>query len=370
MSEIFSVFPVLFLIYVLQGIAVVPQHTAVFLIDSRLRGKLLRRSWRVGRSENRLFLLNPFFHFSRAIYTTGHPFSFLAETEGEVSGIDFAHFAATAGCADTAFTFDVAHRFAARFKQLLVDDSPAARLHSEHSAARLAALLNKLQPATPSERRSLLDKELLSMLAVGPVRKRLRHFSQCTGPLDALCFSLFLFLFVVAPVYVYVFGLFRAWPGLLMALILFAIAILRTFRNAHRRLYPNQSRDLQHVLTITLSPLAAIRATDPLATELLADFHPMAVAYVLLPREQFLPFAEKELRRIKFLTRDAILEKYITGFLSAHKFDLQSLLKPPTPDDARSRTYCPACLTQYVVEEGACQECSGVHLQKFPAVRL
>jgi hypothetical protein len=67
-----------------------------------------------------------------------------------------------------------------------------------------------------------------------------------------------------------------------------------------------------------------IRAIDLLAADLLADFHPIAIAYALLPQEDFLLFARREVRGIRYITRDSILEKYVTDFLSAQKLDPQS----------------------------------------------
>lgn len=365
MNELLSLFPVLFLVYALQCIAAAPPDAAVFILDSRLRGRPLRYSWLVGRSQYRLFLLNPFFPLSCAVYAGGHPFSFLASSAGEIRGVNFT----AAGSIDPGLTFDQPHRFSSRFKQLLVDDSPVATFHSEHIAAHLATFLDKLQSASPRKRSAFLDRELRKMFALDKLRERLQLLSRRTVLLNSLCFSLFLFLFLLAPATIYMFGLRRLWPGLLLALVLFSLLILWTFRRARRRLYPQgKNDDLQHLLTIALSPFAAIRALDPLAADLLEDFHPVAVACALLPEKHFLQFAEKELRRIKFITHDAILERAITAFLSGQKFDPQSLLQPPAPADGRSRTYCPACLTQYVIEEGVCDDCGGAALLPLPPV--
>ena len=77
----------------------------------------------------------------------------------------------------------------------------------------------------------------------------------------------------------------------------------------------------------------------------------------------------RELRKAKFLTKDPILEKFLKKFLLAENIEAELLLAPPTPRDAHSRTYCPACLTQYVIEEGACADCGGVHLEVLPPIK-
>jgi hypothetical protein len=352
----------------LQCIAAALPDAVVFVLDSRLRGRLLSYSWLIGHPRYRLFLLNPFLPLSSVVYASGYPFSFLTDSGGMILGVHFTS-SVTAGSIDAGITFEPSHRFTSRGKQLLVGDSPVTTLHSEHSAAHLAAFLGKLQSMPPPKRFAFLDRELRRMFAVDTLRERLELFSRCTAFLNSLCFSLFLFLFLLAPGTIYRFGLHRAWPGLLLALVFYSLLILWAFRRARRRLYPQRKNgDLQHLITIALSPFAAIRAIDPLAADLVEDFHPVAVASALLSEEHFLQFAEKELRRTKFITHDAILEKSIAAFLSGQKFDPQSLLQPPAPADARSRAYCPACLTQYVIEEGTCDDCGGTSLQPLPPI--
>lgn len=363
MNDILSLFIVMFLAYSLQCVAGAPQGTVVVYVDSRLRGRLLRHFWPVGRSQYRLFILNPFLYFSGVVYADKHPFSFLVNSSDEICGAAFGTPEASGSLA-TQFTFDILHRFTARSKELVVDDNLVSTLHSEYSASRFAAFLDKVQAASPSDRRSIVDRELRTMFAVNVLKKRLQLFSRSTVLINSLCFSLFIFLFLITPANIYVFGLRRLWPVLLMVLVIFSLAILWTFRRAHGRLYPagNTGR-FEHLLAIGLFPFAAIRATDLLMVDLCADFHPVTVACALLPRDEFLRLAKNELSRIRFVTQDHILEEYIKGLLSTQQVDLECLLKPPQPDDQRSRTYCPVCLTQYTVEEGTCSDCEGLSLQ-------
>lgn len=360
MNEVLSLFPVLLLVYVLQCIAAAPPGSAVFLVDSRMRGRLLQHSWQVGQSQHHLFLLNPFFPSRSAVYVCGFPFSFLTGPTGEIRGIALPATRSFQG----GLTFDTPRHFTARSKQLLSDDLPVATLHSEAWAAHLAAFLMKLQSAPSAKRYTVIDRELRRMFALDTLKQRLELLAHCTLYLDSLCLSLLLFVFLLAPAAIYRFGLSRIWPTLLVTLLLFCSMTLVAFHRARRRLYPkSQNADLQSLFTIGLSPFAAIRAIDHLVGDVLEDFHPVAVAFVLLPEKEFLKFAEKELRRAKFIAHDPVSEKSIACFLSAQKFDPQLLLQPPTPEDDRSRTYCPACLTQYVIEEGTCRDCGGVPLE-------
>lgn len=362
MNEVLSLFPVLFLVYVLQCVAAVPPGTVVFLLNASMRGHLLRHFWQVGQSLHRVFLLSPFFPSCSAVYVCGFPFSFVTGPAGEVCGV--APVLPSVGCSPASLTFDSARPFTSRSKRVLSGDSLVATLHSESRASRLAAFLERLQSAPHLKRRTLIDRELQRMFDLRSLRQRLELFAQCTVYLDSLCLCLFLFLFLLAPAAIYKFGLRFLWPSLLLILILFSALTLWAFRRARRRLYPREKGgDFQHLFTIALSPFAAIRAIDHLAGDLLENFHPVAVGFALLAEKDFLKFAEMQLRMTKFIAHDLILEKSITGFLSSQKIDSQGLLKAPTAEDDRSRTYCPACLTQYVLEQGTCRDCDEVILE-------
>ncbi len=366
MNEVLSLFPVLFFVYVLQCIAAAHTGTVVFLVNFRSQGRLVQRFWQFSLSRYRLFLVNPFFPSSTPVYVCGFPFIFATGPAGEVRGLTSV-VSTSAGSSLASFDFDYPGPFESFSKDLLCGDSLVAKLHSEGVAARLAAFLEKLRSTPPPKRRALIDRELERMLALDEIRRRLKLLADSTVYLDSLCTSLFLFLFLLAPVAVYKLGLARIFLGLLPALLFFCLATLWAFHRARRRLYPKR-RDLgsQHFFTIALSPFAAIRAIDHLTAGLLEDFHPIAVALALLPKKDFLKFAEAELRRAKFITRDTIWEESIRGFLTAQGFDPQSLLRAPASEDNRSRTYCPACLTQYVFEQGACMDCGGIPLEPLP----
>ena len=368
MSDFVSIFLVLFLVYALQGIATAAPCSVVFSLDSGEKGKLLRRYWRFSPSR-RLFVLNPFYPLSRAVYVDSQPVSFPVDSSGEIRNVNFTNHVDSS--ADIIVTFDTSHRFTSRSNQVLLDDKTIATLHSERSASRIATLLTRLQSTPASKRSSLVKIELRSTLRFDAIRKRLELFSQCTGLLNSLCLSLFLLVFVAAPFNIYLFGLHRVWLTLLVMLIVFSVAVLWAFRNASRRLNPEAPGvDVKHLVTIALSPLAAIRAADPIASDLLADFHPIAVACALLPPENFLAFAGRELRNVKFVLQDACLEECIMDFLRSQNADPQSLLASPDPLDASCRTYCPACLAQYRVEEGACRDCDGVSLRPLNTAPL
>ena len=83
-------------------------------------------------------------------------------------------------------------------------------------------------------------------------------------------------------------------PIVLRASIFFTVttAAAVLFHRAHRALYPQAGDErFTHTLTILLAPMATMRAHDTLSRPLLAAFHPLALAKVFLPTNDFHDFA-------------------------------------------------------------------------------
>jgi hypothetical protein len=68
MSEVAALFPILFLVYVLQCFAVAPPASIAFYLNYRLRGRLLPYLFQVGRAQYKLYLQDPFLPFKAAAY--------------------------------------------------------------------------------------------------------------------------------------------------------------------------------------------------------------------------------------------------------------------------------------------------------------
>jgi hypothetical protein len=364
MNELLSVFPVLFVVYLLQCIAVAPPGSVVFFLNHRLRGQRLRHSWQVGNSQQyRLYLLNPFWPLTGAVYVDPFPFQIHIDARGEFLGLLPLPFTPDESPLNL-LSFDVPHKIKCVEKKLFLDGRPWLSLRSATAAKSAAAFLAKLQRAPQRKRSSVLNDELRKIFSVESVRQRLEQYSCSAASLQAVCFSLFLFLFAWSPILTYFLGLRRLWPILLLYLVFSSCLILWLLRRSYLRLFPLASEShWQQMFTVALSPFAAVRANDALLTNLLSGFHPLAVARLILPESEFLEFAGAELRKANFLARDATFLRFLSEFLIGQKVDVELLLSPPCPDSPRSRSYCPACLAQYVIDTGVCQDCGNVPLQ-------
>ena len=363
MSGAFAAASILFIVYVSQCFGSAPPIAVLFLLNDRLKGRLLRRLWETAPGGRRIFLLHPLLPHVGALYADRIPFIVRCDQHGDVVSLQ-AHPAASDSPRE--FSFEETHEIAATSKDVSVDDEKFVSLSSETAAQATAEFLDKLQQTRSENRLEALEKHFHQRFDPNALDERLETYAKSSVYLQSACFALFFFIFLLAPVAVLILGLHRTWFALLLYFVLSAVAIVWLFVAACRRIYPRKTRwPMQNMTTIAFSPFAAIRANDLLVADLVAGFHPLAVARRLLPEADFRQFASDELRKSKFLYCDEFLLRFLNEFLTENRVDPDSLLAPPKKEDAASQAYCPVCLTQYVVAEGACKDCNDSSLVRF-----
>jgi len=244
--------------------------------------------------------------------------------------------------------------------------------HSEAYASFLAEVLDRIRKRPPQERDRAFEREFEKMFDTRKVALRLEEYKSHTAFLRTACVLLFVFLFFMAPVLVRLRGLERIWPVLLAYLIWSLAWIGWSFLRAHRALYPGQKDGRwQQVMVLVLSPFSAIRANDVLLRDVFCAFHPLAVAFVLLSKEESRVQAERNLRQSFFRTdrdaaaSDAVMQRALESFLTKTGMPRAELLRPPLRESENCRTYCPLCLAQFVLAEGECPDCGEVQLEEF-----
>jgi hypothetical protein len=363
MSGAFLAASILFLVYVSQCLGSAPPATVLFLLHDRLKGRLLGHCWETAPGGRRVFLLNPFLPHVGAVYADRIPFIVRCSEGGELVSLEALP---ADSDAPREMSFAAAHEIETFAKDVFVDDAKFLSLRSETAAQALAEFLGKLEQTRPEDRLGALEKHFGQRFNLEKLDERLERYAKSAAYLETACFSLFFFVLLLAPAAVFFLGLSRTWFALLLYLVLSSAAIVWLFVAAYRRTYPERRRwPLQHMATLGFSPFAGIRANDLLVADLAAEFHPVAVAQRLLPEEEFRSFARGELRKARFLHSDEFLLRFFFGFLPRHGVDPDSLLAPPPKKDRVSQSYCPVCLTEYVIAEGTCQDCNGTPLVHF-----
>jgi hypothetical protein len=269
-------------------------------------------------------------------------------------------------------------------KKVLVNGEVFFAAASPFEARRLAAALKKFSRLAGQDREAAFRQMLLGQLNEQAVAARLEEAHGRLRPIRILAHTLFLSLFVVAPLVIWQVGIVRCWPYLLIGLLSQTISQALLFRRAHAALFPDGKEErFTPFLTMLLAPPTAIRAPDVLTRHLLEGFHPLAVAKALCVPEDFKHLARQVLVDLRFPLLpvcptddpDAVAaeqwmrtgwEKQVLFFLlqSGLKPEETALL-PPQPEEPDNRSYCQRCGAQFVTSEGVCADCGGRPLRRF-----
>jgi hypothetical protein len=269
---------------------------------------------------------------------------------------------------------------ATRGRSILVNGDVLLRAASPTFAARLAHDLRRLSALAPAGRESAIEQLFNESLDASAIQRRWQEFHQRTAKVRLMTNAVFGFLFVLAPSLIWHLGFRLCWLGLLLGLLALTASTAILFHRAHKVLYPAaEDERFTHALTILLSPATTIRAHDLLSRPLLETFHPLALAKVFCPEQQFRAFARHVLREIRFpglpvcpgedpvaqaaeRHARAALQRAVEGFLKQYGINPDALVQPPAPTDETCRSYCPRCLAQFTTATGTCADCGGVAL--------
>lgn len=250
-------------------------------------------------------------------------------------------------------------------------------------ARRCVEHLQQLARLKPAQRDAAIGEWLRGAFAAGAVKRKRDDFEPRAKTIRRLSNGLLGYVFVVVPAVIWHFGFKLSWLGLLAGLLGLTSATAFFFCRAHRALYPQAGDErFTHTLTILLAPTTAMRAHDALSRPLLEDFHPLALAKVLLPEKDFREFAQRLLRdlrqpawplcpnespgarEVEAQARRA-WQSVVEQFLKENGIEPDTLCQPPAPSDDTCRSYCPRCQAQFTTIARTCADCGGLPLVAF-----
>ena len=369
MTEVQVLFLILAGVYLLQCIGWTPLESEVLRIGWRFRAKILPHGLPLRFGQHKLFLLNPFSPLAGAIICESFP---SVSTSDEVFPADSTPRNAVTGGRTVRFNWHEKQQIHSKGKEVLSAGHVLFIPHSEVYARFVAGVLDRVRKKSLQERDRAFEREFEKMFDTKKVAERLEEYKSHAAFLRTTCVLLFVFLFVMAPLLIRLRGLERMWPVLLVYLIWSLAWVGWSFLRAHRALYPEQSEGRwQQVMVLALSAFSAIRANDVLLRDLFCAFHPLAVASVLLSKEDARAQAERNLRQSLFRTdrdaasSDAAMRRALESFLAKNGMPREELLRPPRRESQNCQTYCPLCLAQFVLAEGECPDCGDVQLKEF-----
>ena len=256
-------------------------------------------------------------------------------------------------------------------------------------ARLLARTIRKLQQLPQDRRQQAIGRMLYEMTDTQAAQSRLDEFRRSTKLLAIFCSLLFADVFLLAPLLIYRYAATPSampvlWFYLIVSLGLWFSTILE-FYEAHRALYPEQTgARRRHLVTMLLSPAAAMRARDLLSRELLVCYHPLTVALLLCPAGLRADLAGRWIRDAhnpqlpacppageNALATEAWFRAQMCEALErcARRagLRLEQLQRAPPPDGPEAQSYCPRCHGQYTVAGGSCGYCGGIALVRLPA---
>lgn len=254
------------------------------------------------------------------------------------------------------------------------------------TAAFAQAIANHLQELRrmPKDRRdAAISERVRASFDTAVIERRWKEFCLHGRRLRWTANTLFVYLFALAPIVIWHFGLKLSWVGLLAGLIALATATTVFFQRGHKALYPSAGDErFTQCLTTFLSPPAALRAHDTLSRPLLEMFHPLAIARVFCPAQSFRAFARDFLLEVRHprLPVDAegsgvapaterharaLLLSETEAFLARCGIEPANLARPPAPADASCRAFCPRCHAQFTTAKGTCADCGGLAIVAF-----
>jgi hypothetical protein len=244
--------------------------------------------------------------------------------------------------------------------------------------------LDEFSATCRHDREEAIQKKLQAMTDVDSIMQRISSLRRETSSVKVASTILFLYTFGLGPALYYL-AITVPTYGLLVYLTGFAacwLYAILSFCSAHHRLYPDGGAERRKCWALmVLSPVAAMRCPNALSRNLLASYHPVAVAVAVCAQRTLLKFAKPFLLDLQYALPTAshtenpacyrteqwfrsCLENQLREVLLSSGIDNTDLLKPPAPDpDARS--YCPRCHSQFVLAAGVCEDCRGVRLMSF-----
>ena len=267
-------------------------------------------------------------------------------------------------------------------RDLVVNGTLFAVMASEVQAAKFEKIVKRLKERTLQDRSAEIERELSESLDTDIVHSKLEEYVKKTSELTLDSLALFVTIFVASPIVVWRWGLVDTWPFLLCSVVLIVVLTAWDYHRTNRELFPTSTvSQWRAIASILLSPPAAMHATKYLARDFGRDCHPLALAAARCTKEDFRSLASRVLRDLRFpretgapadsLALDCTnwfahqLGNAVSSFLRKNGQEPDELIAPPARASNLAHSYCPRCLSQFVMPEGLCTDCGGIRLRSL-----
>jgi hypothetical protein len=357
MTELGTLFLIVFVVYLIQCICWVSPDSVVFALGFRGRGKRKSQGFVLSALNTAAFFGNPLPPLTPPLVTRWPAFQLNPDSilftgpEGETISIPW----------EKLVVSQSGSKLLCNGTQIFKGDETQVPRHYE--------LLQQIQKAKRSQREQIIQKWLRKSLNMQSAARHVKVFQSRSLWIRITCNLQFFLLFFFLPFAIAAFIPRILWPAIFLVLAT-SILLAIDFRSLHREFFRNaKDARFKSALTIALSPLAAIRTCDTLCHDLVVNFHPVAVAGAICSDKEFEAVAGEQLRQGKFSAfanqwYQKKLEALIEQVIRQRGLEPERLLAPSTQLSG-CVVYCPRCLAQYVAERTECTDCGYEALVAF-----
>ena len=266
---------------------------------------------------------------------------------------------------------------AARDRFIVFGDGSRVGTGGELQAIQWAEQLRGLADVDDERREQAIADYLREELDCEGVEARFREVEDILAPVR-WAGGLTLMTLVWAAVWTWHYGAEYTWRGTTVAVGAAVCWTIFCYWRASLKLGVGRLSDrLSNAVTMIVAPPCGVRAAEHLSRYAVQGRHPLAVAAVLLPKEEFLELARLSLADLRSPLphheppaewrgllagyRAALIEE-IESMLQRLEIAPESLAAAPSPESELVSHYCPRCLQQTSIS-GECSDCPEVNLR-------
>jgi len=260
---------------------------------------------------------------------------------------------------------------------LLVNEKNFCRMNSDSEALWWKEKIISLIKTAPDEREKRVDEFIASMFDLENIRKITQNIFVSVKPLRFTVNILYLFLFIAAPLAVFIFNPDDVLLPVLIVILMLHAAAVCFFYRAYRKVFTGRGIPWTVIISIALYPPALIRSIDYFFKDSLLQFNASVAAIALMEPEnskKLISYLIREYIYFRFESEDSFekdmavsynrnLINGIKSLLTKTSINYEDLLKPPPPYD-NTCLYCPGCFSQFIKDVKICEDCS-IELKKY-----
>jgi len=278
--------------------------------------------------------------------------------------------------ADRFWSFDSLTSITAYERTVRFNGEAVCRAATESHAAALVSHLQRIKELNASDRARAISASLSDTFDADALKSTWDDFLRSSRRLSWLAALPLVWLAVVTPSAFVIFGPLSAWPYLLGGLFLSSLIVAIAFVRLHRRELPRGADRWLHAVSMTLFPIAAIRAVDRISKEKVSHFSPFAVVGVFCGEADGDPILRRfgfDLARSVTSVEDSPASRCRKWYRAQKHAAFRGLLKglgrdpfaPPQRVDPLMVVYCPRCHGQFGEGTDACSDCVELHLVRL-----